>query len=68
VKAGLRAGDVVVAMDSHPVLNESTYLFVRAMSDAPIMDLIVWQNGKYVEVKASPPGRRFGNQLADYKP
>jgi tetratricopeptide (TPR) repeat protein len=67
-RAGLHAGDVAVALDSHPVVNMDTYYFARAMSDAPVMDLIVWQNGKYVEVKASPPSRRFGNKLADYNP
>lgn len=64
--AGLRVGDVVVALDSHPVFSEETYAFVRAMSDAPVMDLVIWRDGKYFEVKASPPNRRFGNNIVDY--
>ena len=66
--AGLHPGDVVVGLDSHRVSSQDTYSFIRAMSDAPVMDLIVWHNGRYSEVKASPPNRRFGNSIGDYSP
>ena len=65
-RAGLQSGDVVVALDSHPVHNEATYYFARAMSDDPVMHLIIWRNGKYSAISASPPDRRFGNSIGDY--
>lgn len=66
--AQLHVGDVVVALDGHAVHSEKTYRFIRAMSDDPTLDLIVWRGGHYFESKASPPDRRFGNEIGDYHP
>ena len=64
--AGLQQGDVVVALDSYSVHSSDTYQFIRALSAEPVMDMIVWRNGKYLEVKPSVPNRRFGNNIGDY--
>ena len=66
--AGLQQGDVLVALDSHPVRNLSTYEFVRALSENPIMDFIIWRNGKYLELKPSLPNRRFESKIKNYPP
>jgi hypothetical protein len=65
-EAGIRTTDVVVALDGHAVDNQNAYLFIRGLSDAPELNLIIWRQNAYQEIKASPPGRRFGSDLADY--
>jgi hypothetical protein len=64
--AGLQEGDVVVALNSFPVVSTSTYKFIRALSDDPAMDLIIWRSGKYQEIKTSAPNRRFGAKFQNY--
>jgi S1-C subfamily serine protease len=65
-RAGLKAGDLVVALDSHPVHNQENYMFDRGLSDDPVIHFIVWRDGKYLAIDASPPDRRFGNTIGDY--
>jgi len=64
--AGLRQGDVIVALDGHAVRSKDQYLFVRALSEDPKMDFVVWRNGKYVKVEATLPERRFYANIANY--
>jgi hypothetical protein len=64
--SGLRANDIVVALDSYLVSSEAAYNFIRSMSDSPAMDLIICRNGKYLEIKPSVPGRRFGVDTQNY--
>jgi tetratricopeptide (TPR) repeat protein len=66
-RAGLQAGDVVVALDAHPVHSGAEYALIRAMSDSPELDLIVWRSGKYFEIKASPPERSFHIKASTYR-
>ncbi len=64
--AGLSMGDVIVAIDGYSVHNEKQYLYVRALSDDPTLQLIVWNAKGYREIAASVPERRFNVTLKDY--
>lgn len=64
--AGLKQGDVLVALDGIRVHSFAQYSYEREMNAAPEMDLIVWQGTGYHEIKASPPGHRFGVDFGDY--
>ncbi len=64
--AGLRQGDVIVALDGVRVHSFAQYSYEREMNTAPEMDLIVWQGNGFREIKASPPDRRFGVDFGDY--
>jgi hypothetical protein len=66
VRAGLKKGDVVVALDSIAVSGQDAYSFVLKHTEDPNMDLIIWRDGAYQEVKANVPGRRFGVYFRDY--
>jgi tetratricopeptide (TPR) repeat protein len=63
---GLKAGDVIVALDGVRTHNFAQYRFVRATQDKPGLDLIVWQSGDYHEVNATPPNHLFGVNFGDY--
>ena len=64
--AGLRSGDVVVAVHGVRIHNLEQYNYARNSSSNPDLDLIVWQTAAYHEVHASPPDGRFGVDLDDY--
>ena len=65
-QAGLKIGSVIVAFDGIRVHNFEQYSYVREASKTPEMNLIVWQDSHYLEVKASPPDHRFGAPFGDY--
>jgi tetratricopeptide (TPR) repeat protein len=65
-KWGLKAGDVVVALDGYRVRTEQQYLGVRSISNDPKMVLIVWRDGQYRQVDVTLDGRRFGVDLKTY--
>jgi tetratricopeptide (TPR) repeat protein len=64
--AGLRTGDVITAVYGVRVHNFAQYDYARDISKSPELDLIVWQEGEYREIKASPPHHRFGGDFGDY--
>ena len=64
--AGLKVGDIIVAIDGIRVRNYKQYACGREVSTTPEMDLIVWQGNGYHEIKASPPNHRFGGDFGDY--
>jgi tetratricopeptide (TPR) repeat protein len=66
--AGLRAGDVIVALNGTRTHKCAQYMFVRATLTEPELDLIVWQGGSYHEINASPPNHKFGVDFGDYRP
>jgi hypothetical protein len=68
LNSGLRAGDVIVAIEGTEVHNLTQFYQIRDSDISAPMTLIVWQSDKYLEVKASPPERRFGVSIANYKP
>jgi tetratricopeptide (TPR) repeat protein len=66
LSSGLKAGDVIVALDGTHTHNFVQYRYTRAMQDNPGLDLVVWQGGAYHEVTASPPHHLFGVTFGDY--
>jgi len=68
VRNGVRKGDVVVAVDGWRVRTSEQYYEARAFDDDPDFRLIVWRDGKYVELPARRLFRSFGTQMEDYPP
>ena len=66
--AGLKAGDVIVAVYGVRMHNFQQYVYGRDLKTTPELDLIVWHDGAYREFKASPPSHRFGVPFGDYVP
>lgn len=64
--AGLKQGQVIVAVGGIRVYGMRQYTYARDLKDSPELDLIVWQGNAYHEIKTSPPKHRFGVQFADY--
>ena len=58
-RSGLRAGAIIVGLDGRRVHNLEQYYYVRALTAAPEMDLLVYQNNRYQEIHANVPGRQF---------
>jgi len=66
--AGLRTGDVIVALNGTRTHTFVQYMFVRDSLAGSELDLIVWQGSAYHEIKANPPNHRFGVDFGDYRP
>ena len=66
--AGLKAGDVIVAVYGVRMHNFQQYVYGRDLKTTPELDLIVWHEGAYREFKPSPPNHRFGVPFNDYVP
>jgi len=66
--AGMKLGDVIVALHGVRVHSLQQYAYVRDFNSSNELDLIVWQGDAYREIKASPPKRRFGVDFGDYRP
>jgi tetratricopeptide (TPR) repeat protein len=66
--AGLKAGDVIVAVYGLRVRNFRQYTYGLELKTTPELDLIVWQGDAYREFKPSPPDHRFGVSFGSYKP
>jgi S1-C subfamily serine protease len=66
-RAGLKRGDVFVALDGYRVQNIKQYMLVRALTDDPKINLIVWNGTKYVEVAISLPNRMFNNDISNFR-
>jgi hypothetical protein len=66
-EAGLATGDVVVALAGVRTHNLAQFSFVRDSMATGELDLLVWHGQQFIEVKASPPNRRFGVLLTDYQ-
>ena len=64
--AGLKVGDIIVAIDGIRIHNFKQYTCGREVSLSPEINLIVWQGNGYHEIKASPPNRRFGGDFGDF--
>jgi tetratricopeptide (TPR) repeat protein len=68
LSAGLRAGDVIVALGGNRTHTFAQYSYLRDAQSDPIMDLIVWQGDAYHEIRAVPPNHRFNVDFGDYQP
>jgi predicted metalloprotease with PDZ domain len=64
--AGLRKGDIIVALYGIRAHNFEQYSYARETTTNAQMDLIVWQQNHYTEMKASPPNHRFDADFATY--
>jgi tetratricopeptide (TPR) repeat protein len=68
-KAGLKRGDIIVAVDGLRVYAIPQYQYVRDLTNAPVLTIIAWNGAEYTELNANPPKRRFGSPLENfYKP
>jgi tetratricopeptide (TPR) repeat protein len=65
-QAGLMKGSIIVAVYGIRVHTFIQYSYARDTSKDPQMDLIVWQDNKYTQLKASPPEHRFLNEMHTY--
>jgi tetratricopeptide (TPR) repeat protein len=65
--AGLKVGDVIVAINGIRMHNFNQYSCGREFDATPEMNLIVWQGNRYNQIKASPPDHHFGGDFGDYK-
>ncbi|MDB6029013.1 MAG: hypothetical protein JWM68_5236 [Verrucomicrobiales bacterium] len=59
VKAGLKSGDIIVALDGIRVRNFPQYEYVRGQLPSPTMVFIVWNGSEYKETTTDLPGHRF---------
>jgi tetratricopeptide (TPR) repeat protein len=59
-------GAVFVGIDGYRVHSIQQYSFLRATTGDPNITLIVWSNGKYTEVKATLPNRKFECEIDNY--
>ncbi|MGA2029954.1 MAG: hypothetical protein ABSG87_07760, partial [Verrucomicrobiota bacterium] len=66
--AGLKRGNVIVAVYGVRVHNFEQYAFARGLKDTPELDLIVWQGDGYHEYTPAPPNHLFGADFGDYTP
>jgi tetratricopeptide (TPR) repeat protein len=66
-RAGLRLGDVVVAVHGFRVRDFRSYKVLRDLESGTPLDLIVWRTDAYLTLSASPPNNRFGVDFSDYR-
>ncbi|MDB6068661.1 MAG: hypothetical protein JWR26_4869 [Pedosphaera sp.] len=66
--AHMKKGDVICAINGVRVQYLSQYTYVRGFRETPELDLIVWQDGAFHEIKANPPKGKFGVDFNDYRP
>lgn len=66
--AGIRAGDVVVALDGYRVRTRRQYFVISHFSDGPDMTVIVFRHPGYIELKARTVGRALWNEARSVKP
>jgi hypothetical protein len=60
VKAGLRPGDMVLAVDGIRITNADQWYCVRSFSDDPTIRLVIQRAGQLIEVKAPFRRDKFG--------
>jgi hypothetical protein len=65
--AGLKAGDVIVALFGIRVHDRQQYIYARELRQTPELDLIAWHGEAYREFRPSPPHHRFGVDFGDYQ-
>ena len=65
-QAGLKKGQIIVALDGTRVYDMTQYQYVRDLTNAPEIRLLVWSGTGYSEIAARPPNRRFGVQFTNF--
>jgi len=64
---GLSKDMVIVALNGYRTETFAQYDAIRSLSDAPEMQLIVWDGSRYRVTDGKLPGRKFGVEMVDYK-
>ena len=64
--AGLKAGDVIVAINGVRVYNKKQYFYLMDSGKSPEIQLGVWSEQKYRSVAVNLPERRLGVTIADF--
>ncbi len=64
-QAGVVAGDVILAIDHYRVRNDTQYLCVIRLTDAPTINLLVWRGGRILELNGPVLRLHFGPPLAN---
>jgi hypothetical protein len=62
----MKKGDIIVALDGTRVYDMTQYQYVRELTNASVMNLIVWTGAKFEEKNANPPKHRFGLQFTHF--
>ncbi len=65
-KAGMKADDIIVALDGFRTEDFPQYTFARALTKSPQMAFIVYRDGKYFTVDFNLPGRQFNLDFRSY--
>lgn len=65
--AGLRRGDIVVAVRGYRVADWDSFKVLRALEPEAPYVLTVWRDKKYFELPPLAPNYRFGINLVDYR-
>ncbi len=65
--AGLRQGDIVVALRGYRIDNWTAYTAVRGLSSSEPLTLKIWRKGAYLDLPPLPASYRFGINLSDYR-
>ena len=65
-QCGLKPGAIVVGLDGKRVRDLAQYTYLRVVTDSPVMELLVYQDGRYQPIHATVPGRRFGLLLTSW--
>jgi hypothetical protein len=65
-RAGLRVGDVLVAIDGVQIQNKDQYYFARALSYDSNITYLLFRAGRYLELKANLPQRRNYSAIESY--
>jgi S1-C subfamily serine protease len=63
-RIGLKTRDVIVAMDGYRIDNRAQYDTVLRFTDKRDVALIVWREGRYVELKGQMRRERYGPSAA----
>jgi len=65
-QAGLKKGDIIVALDGIRVYDMTQYQYVRELTNVADMRLIIWHGSEFAEKNVNPPKRRFGVPFSNY--
>ena len=68
IPSHLLPDDVMVALDGYKIDTAMQYFYIKSLSRSSTMNFIVWRDGKYLEVKAYAPNRRFSVSIDELEP
>ena len=65
---GLKPGAIVVAIDGKRIVNMEQYSYIRSLTDSPDMDLMVYEDASYKEIRAHLADRKFNLTFTTWPP